>query len=166
MPLEPSLPLQQTGLPRRVFWPSSIPRRDRPSSNRKVITPLKPQRDGWRPTRSWEELTNCRRTMSRWLNERAFSAATTSALALLVLFVLVIIVSLMGYTSWPAIASALAAPETLFAVKLSLATATITTLLAMATAVPVAYAISRHSFPGKSVVDSLLDLPIVVSPVA
>ena len=33
-------------------------------------------------------------------------------------------------------------------------------------AVPVAYAISKNSFFGKSLVDSLLDLPIVISPVA
>jgi molybdate transport system permease protein len=36
----------------------------------------------------------------------------------------------------------------------------------MLIAVPVAYTISQRKFPGKDIVDSLLDLPIVVSPVA
>ncbi|MCJ7606134.1 MAG: ABC transporter permease subunit, partial [Dehalococcoidales bacterium] len=43
---------------------------------------------------------------------------------------------------------------------------TISTVIAILIAVPVAYAISRNRFWGKDVVDSLLDLPIVISPVA
>jgi molybdate transport system permease protein len=98
--------------------------------------------------------------------DRVFRAATVSVLALLALFFVVIIVSLLTYTSWRNIGTALIAPETLFAVKLSLITATISTILAIAVAVPVAYAISKNNFFGKSLVDSLLDLPIVVSPIA
>jgi molybdate transport system permease protein len=98
--------------------------------------------------------------------DRAFRAATVSALALLALFFVIIIVSLLTYTDWRTIASSLLSEETLFAIKLSLATATITTILAVAIAIPVAYAISKNNFFGKSLVDSLLDLPIVISPVA
>ena len=98
--------------------------------------------------------------------ERAFKAATVSALVLLTLFFVVIIVSLLTYTDWRTIGSALLSSETLFAIKLSLITATITTILAIAIAIPVAYAISKNNFFGKSLVDSLLDLPIVISPVA
>jgi molybdate transport system permease protein len=98
--------------------------------------------------------------------DRVFRAATVSALVLLAVFFVVIIVSLLSYTNWHAIASALLAPETLFAIKLSLVTATITTIIALIIAVPVAYAISKNDFFGKNVVDSLLDLPIVISPVA
>jgi molybdate transport system permease protein len=85
---------------------------------------------------------------------------------LITLFFVVIIVSLLTYTDWSTIGSSFLSPETLFAVKLSLITATITTVLAMAIAIPVSYAISKNDFPGKSLVDSLLDLPIVISPVA
>ena len=98
--------------------------------------------------------------------DRAFKAATVSALALLTLFFVVIIVSLLTFTDWGTMAKALVAPETLFAIKLSLITATITTVLAIIIAIPVAYAISKNEFWGKSLVDSLLDLPIVISPVA
>ena len=90
--------------------------------------------------------------------DKAFRAATVSALVLLVLFFVVIIVSLLAYTDWSTIGSALLSDETLFAIKLSLITATITTILAVA--------ISKNNFFGKSVVDSLLDLPIVISPIA
>jgi len=98
--------------------------------------------------------------------DRVFRAATVSVLALLALFFVVVIVSLLTYTSWRSIGAALVAPDTLFAVKLSLITATISTILAIAVAIPVAYAISKNNFFGKSLVDSLLDLPIVISPIA
>jgi molybdate transport system permease protein len=98
--------------------------------------------------------------------DRVFRAATVSALTLLTLFFVIIIVSLFSYTDWRTIGSSLLSPDTLFAIKLSLATATITTILAIAIAIPVAYAISKNNFFGKSLVDSLLDLPIVVSPIA
>jgi molybdate transport system permease protein len=98
--------------------------------------------------------------------DNTFTWATTSALALMVLFIIIIVVSLLTYTDWSSIGSTLISAETLFAIKLSLITATITTILAIAIAVPVAYAISKNDFFGKSLVDSLLDLPIVISPVA
>ena len=98
--------------------------------------------------------------------ERVFAAATMSALVLLTLFFLGIVVSLAAHTDWDAFVSAIFSPEILFAIRLSLTTATIATVLSMLIAVPVAYTISRRKFPGKDIVDSLLDLPIVISPVA
>jgi molybdate transport system permease protein len=85
---------------------------------------------------------------------------------LLTLFFIIIIISLLTYTDWGTIITAFFSEETLFAVKLSLITATITTVLAILIAVPVAYAISKNNFYGKNIVDSLLDLPIVISPIA
>ena len=98
--------------------------------------------------------------------DSAFRAATISALVILTLFFVVIIVSLLTYTDWGTIGSAFFSEETLFAVKLSLITATITTVIAILIAIPVAYAISKNNFVGKSLVDSLRDLPIVISPIA
>ena len=54
----------------------------------------------------------------------------------------------------------------IFAIRLSLITATAASVLALLIAIPVAYLISRHRFFGKSVLDTLLDLPIVLSPIA
>jgi len=98
--------------------------------------------------------------------ERAFRAATLSALALLSLFFTGIVVSLAAYTDWDTLFSTLVSREILFAIKLSVVTATITTLLSVTIAIPVAYAISQTEFPGKSIVDTILDLPIVISPIA
>jgi molybdate transport system permease protein len=108
--------------------------------------------------------------MSNWFRgvrgDRIFRAATISALTLLTLFFVIIILSLLTYTDWTTIGSSIVAPDTLFAIKLSLITATITTILAVTIAIPVAYAISKNNFFGKSLIDSLLDLPIVISPIA
>lgn len=98
--------------------------------------------------------------------ERVFRGASLSALALIALFFVGIVVSLVAYTDWATFVAALFSEEILFAIRLSVTTATVATAIAMLLAVPAAYAISRTSFPGKDVVDSLLDLPIVISPIA
>jgi molybdate transport system permease protein len=98
--------------------------------------------------------------------ERAFKAATISALAVLAVFFVGILASLLAYTRWGTFVQALLSKEILFAIRLSVMTATIAAVISIMVAVPVAYAISRAKFPGKDIVDSLLDLPIVISPVA
>jgi molybdate transport system permease protein len=98
--------------------------------------------------------------------ERAFRGATISALIIFIMFFAVTIISMFTYTDWNTFVSALLSKETLFAIKLSVITATIATVLSIIIAIPVAYAISQFKFPGKDIVDSLLDLPIVISPIA
>ena len=56
--------------------------------------------------------------------------------------------------------------EVSFAVKLSLITSTASAVLAILIAIPVAYLFSRYNFFGKNFFDTLLDLPIVLSPIA
>ena len=55
-------------------------------------------------------------------------------------------------------------PEIRFAIKLSLISSTISTLLSLWVAVPIGYLMSRYRFPGKGFLDSLLDIPIVLPP--
>ncbi len=50
------------------------------------------------------------------------------------------------------------------AISLSLITTTISTFLSVCVAVPAGYILSRHHFPGHSVADTLVDLPIVLPP--
>lgn len=98
--------------------------------------------------------------------ERAFRAATISALVLLAVFFVGILASLLAYTEWGTFVQALLSEEILFAIRLSVTTATLAAVISIMVAVPVAYAISRTNFLGKDIVDSLLDLPIVISPIA
>lgn len=56
--------------------------------------------------------------------------------------------------------------RTLFSIRLSLFTATVATLICLLIAIPSAYALSRFRFPGHGLIDTILELPMIISPVA
>jgi molybdate transport system permease protein len=53
--------------------------------------------------------------------------------------------------------------EMLYALQLTILTSLISTVLVMIFAIPTAYALSRYSFPLKSIIKSILSMPIAVS---
>ena len=52
----------------------------------------------------------------------------------------------------------------MFAVRLSLFTSLITTALALIVGLPAGYCLSRYKFRGKGIIETLIDLPIVLPP--
>jgi molybdate transport system permease protein len=62
------------------------------------------------------------------------------------------------------IVSALAKPEIRFSIKLTLASCLCSAILSLVVAVPLGYAISRIRFPGRNLLDALVDIPIVLPP--
>jgi len=70
----------------------------------------------------------------------------------------------VGRSGWSVFVEALRKAQTHFAVKLSVVSAAATALLCMIIAIPAAYSLSRFRFPLSGVVDTLLDLPIVLPP--
>jgi len=70
----------------------------------------------------------------------------------------------VGRTGWQLFLEGLRDPENHFAIKLSVLMSALTALLSMVIAIPAAYALSRFRMLGSAVVDTLLDLPIVVPP--
>ena len=58
------------------------------------------------------------------------------------------------------ILSALKTEEMIYSLKLSILTSSISTFLVMLLSIPIGYALSRHLFPGKSIIKSILDLPM------
>jgi molybdate transport system permease protein len=91
--------------------------------------------------------------------------AVYAALALF-LFYAVLIFSLLTFFEGQSFLEVLLAPDTLFSIRLSLLAATIAMLLAVAIGLPAAYALSRATFPGKKLVDTFLELPMIMSPIA
>lgn len=81
---------------------------------------------------------------------------------------IILIVALLladaSFTSPGHLWSALASPEIRYAIKLSLISCTITTILSLWVAVPLGYLLSRCDFPGRDLVDTVLDIPIVLPP--
>ncbi len=56
--------------------------------------------------------------------------------------------------------------RTLYSIKISLIAATIATFLSLVIALPSAYALSRFDFRGRHIIDTILELPMIVSPAA
>lgn len=81
----------------------------------------------------------------------------------LVLLVAMLVADL-GYTSPSHLLRALRSPEIRYAIRLSLVSCTLTTLLSLWVAVPIGYLMARLRFPGQGLIDALLDIPIVLPP--
>lgn len=88
----------------------------------------------------------------------------TAAVTFLIYFTLT--ASLAWFFSGDRFWEVLWSERMLFSVRLSLLSATVAMLLAMLLAVPTAYALSRHDFWGKTLIDTVLELPMIVSPAA
>jgi molybdate transport system permease protein len=99
-------------------------------------------------------------------SERVFRVATIGALAILGLFFFSILLSLFPWFDRDTIVWALTSREILFGAFLSVTTASLATFLSLIICTPAAYALSQTNFKGKNVVDTFLDLPIVISPIA
>lgn len=80
------------------------------------------------------------------------------------LFLLGLLGSMAAYTTPGQLWQSLQSAEIQYSIKLSLFTCTASALLALFLAVPVGYLLSRARFPGKSVLDAALDIPIVLPP--
>lgn len=97
---------------------------------------------------------------------RLFSVFTVGVACALTFFFLFLIGSMLVELYQETAVKAPHSTEVFFAIRLSLLTATAASLIALIVSVPIAYVLSRYSFFGKDLVDTVLDLPIVLSPIA
>jgi molybdate transport system permease protein len=93
-----------------------------------------------------------------------FQGAIGLVFGLTTLLVLLIILSLVFQSRWGEFAALAANQEFRFAVLFSLGTTAIATAAAVLTGVPVAYFLARCEFPGKALIASLLEIPIMLPP--
>lgn len=100
--------------------------------------------------------------MKRYL----FNSTLVGALGLSIAFVLAILGAQAGYSGLIAPFKAFEDPSIRHAVFLSLGTATLAATLALIMALPAAYLLARRQFPGSIFIDALLDIPVILSPVA
>jgi molybdate transport system permease protein len=82
----------------------------------------------------------------------------------LVLFLLIPLLALVLRVSPAHLLARLAAPQAAQAISLSLSTTLVTLAVTLVAGTPVAYLLARRHFRGKVVLDTLLDLPIVLPP--
>lgn len=80
-------------------------------------------------------------------------------------FLVLPLAGLLIRAPWGDLPARLAQPGVLTALRLSLQTATIATLLCVALGVPLAWLLARAEFPGRRVVRALVTVPLVLPPV-
>lgn len=85
--------------------------------------------------------------------------------AVLLAYVAVPFAAFFARTGTAGIVDGLARPDAQVAIRNSLLTAPVSTAIATALGVPLAYVLARRSFPGKALVQALVVLPLLVPPV-
>lgn len=96
--------------------------------------------------------------------DRRFQVGLWFFVVLYVGLVLALLLADATYASPTTILDAMRRPEIRDAFELSFLTSTITALLSVLFAIPIGYVLSRQEFRGKTIVDSLLDIPILLPP--
>jgi molybdate transport system permease protein len=100
------------------------------------------------------------------MSRQLFRLCIVAGLGASVTLVLAMLASQVSYAGIREPISALSRPDIQHSIKLSLLCATVAAGLALVFAVPSAYALARYKFPGKTIIDALLDIPIIISPIA
>lgn len=90
----------------------------------------------------------------------ALAAISGTYVALIVLM----LAADLAYTTPGEFLSAFQKEEIRYSIWLSLISCTLTAHLSVYVAVPVGYLLSRHRFPGRNLLDAVLDIPIVLPP--
>ncbi|MGS2618734.1 ABC transporter permease [Micromonospora sp. LZ34] len=85
--------------------------------------------------------------------------------ALGVLFLTLPLAGLLAHAPWADLPRRLAEPGVLTALRLSMQTATLATLLCLLLGVPLAWLLARVEFPGRRLVRALVTVPLVLPPV-
>lgn len=81
-----------------------------------------------------------------------------------VLLVVLLIAADVMFTSFADFQEALQKPETQAAIRLTLLSCSVSALLSLWVATPLGYLLSRYKFPGRWLVDTLVDIPVVLPP--
>jgi len=96
---------------------------------------------------------------------RSFAPTVLAAWAVLVVYA-GLIAAALTFVEPGGLLSVLSSSRTWYSVRLSLGAATAASVLGLLCALPAGYALSRHRFRGRGWVETVLELPMVVSPAA
>lgn len=97
-------------------------------------------------------------------SDRGFLAALWVIGSLYLVLVVAMLAADAAYTSPWHLWQSLQSREIRYAIRLSLLSCSLTAILSLWVAIPIGYVMARQDFRGKSVLDALLDIPIVLPP--
>jgi molybdate transport system permease protein len=100
----------------------------------------------------------------RTLSDAPFYATCVALASVFVILIVAMLAADVRFTSLDHLRAALQSREVRYALRLSLVTCTLTTILCLWVAVPAGYLLSRFHFRGKSLVEAIFDIPIVLPP--
>jgi molybdate transport system permease protein len=98
--------------------------------------------------------------------DTTFKIVMLLPLGLLTCYFLMLVSSQSAFFSLANFTEQLGQQDIRSAILLSLLAATTSTAIAVCLAIPAAYALARIDFPGKRLVDTFIDLPMVLTPIA
>lgn len=98
--------------------------------------------------------------------DAAFRYAMLLPLAALTVYFLLLVGSQSVFFSFSGFVEQLSRADIRSAIALSLIAATVSSAVAVGIAIPSAYALARIEFPGKRLIDTFIDLPMVLTPIA
>ena len=81
-----------------------------------------------------------------------------------IVLIFALLVADIAFTSPKHFVAALKKPEIQYAIQLTLVTCTISALLSILVATPLGYLLSRFNFRGRGLIDTIIDIPVVLPP--
>ena len=97
-------------------------------------------------------------------SDRLFWAGLSSLMVSYIALIAAVLWALAAFTSPAHVLAAIETEEVRYALRLSLLSCTLTTFLSLWVAIPTGYVLSRCAFPGRNLIDAMLDIPIVLPP--
>jgi molybdate transport system permease protein len=98
--------------------------------------------------------------------DTVFKISMLLPLTILTGYFLLLVGSQSAYFNLASFIKQLSQPDIVSAIILSLTAATVSSSVAIVVAIPSAYALARIKFPGKRLIDTFIDLPMVLTPIA
>ncbi|HEY7266687.1 MAG TPA: molybdate ABC transporter permease subunit, partial [Solirubrobacterales bacterium] len=98
------------------------------------------------------------------MRRSGFAALSFLALAVLLVFLILPIVAIFTHTGPNRLVDALGEKSAREALRLSFETSAIAMLLIVAIGTPAAWLVARRDFPGRAVILTLIELPLIVPP--
>ena len=117
-----------------------------------------PQNDAYRSSPSTDQPHLRRRS------DAPFFLVMGGISSLFILLIVLLLAADIYYTTWSDFWSAFSKPEIKAALKLTLLSCTVAALLSVWVGTPLGYILARYRFPGRAVIDTLVDIPIVLPP--
>ncbi|MEY3457740.1 MAG: Sulfate transport system permease protein CysW [Planctomycetota bacterium] len=104
------------------------------------------------------------RTGARKVRDALFFLVMGGLSSCFVLLIVLLLAADLLFTSASAFAAALQQPEIQSALRLTLVTCTTAAVMSVWVAAPLGYLLSRYPFPGRQLLDVIVDIPVVLPP--